>query len=1349
MPFLEDSKFTPSNLELKVGNLVFDERYYGKGCRLEIIVGSCQNPASCSAPPPHSDLKKGLLKAYLKQKEQRSYPVLAIVRCEGEILVCGPHGEKAPSFNTSNAEAVKRICLYALHLTNPNVCIRYLQDTLPLLTTELPGIRNEGLLSTHELQRGVRQGKEWEKAQKYSLHLLGNRRAAAELLEGLGYVINEGTRVSILSTQKGKIAIALLLSEESSREAQSSQFNDYTPLAYAFAEARHENLPWVFILQGDKIRIYSTDGNFGISKNPPDTSFIELCLAALDERNSGFLWMLFSSKALIANGYIYKIKEQSDRYAERLSDDLRASVYGDVMPSLVQGVMEARNTPLPDRAEFDLVYEIAINILYRLLLVAYAEDRNFLPYANNSEYKERSLKQKAIYLSSQPCIDQEACHHWTDIQSLWEAIYAGNKEFGLPEYGGSILSKDKSESEIGHCISQLKIKNKFLVPALQHLLLTETGKRLHTVDFRSLSIREFGSIYEVMLEKEVTLAKEDVMDGDDLVARKGEVYIHNQSGTRKMSGSFYTPEPLVNYLLDKSLEPALTEHLAKLDDCPDKDLPDKLFDFSVADIAMGSGHFLIAAIDRIERRFTEWLRIKESRSIKNLVKKLEKAASENMKACSAPMEIDTRNILRRVIAYRCIYGVDINRPAVTLARLSVWLHTFVPGLPLFLLDRNLKQGNSLIGIASVDDIRNSLDKDNIDFFDSGFSSYFSRVAGSQLKKLASMHFTSIKDIKNTKRLLAQVQEQSQEVKKLLDLLIARKLTDDPEIAQVNFETWNSSKKSYITNEAYTKAKKLLADLDVVHFPLSFPEVFAQEDGYFDVVVGNPPWQKIKITGIGWLVRYFPGLKSKPVEVQRREKERIFKENPDLYKKYITDRQRADYLRKVILSGNYPGIGKGDPDYFMAFAWRFMAILKNKGGSSGGKGRGRCGGSDGNFGRIGVVMPRSICISVGTYKFRKMLFEDGWHMSLLTLQNKSHWVFKNVHGSYTIALMVLHRPQKASRYIDYYGHKSTAEEFFSTPSSPMRLYHKDLFKWNPILAIPIIPNKEDPVLLNALYRHPRLSDCHNFHALPFRELDITADKDLLRLAAKGPASWPVYYGKSVNIYDCDSNCGTRAVADPNIVLPHLQKKRINSGSNSVWSKFSKGYLEDPETLPAHRPRIAFREVTGATNRRTIIACLVPPHVFLVSTGVLVLPEGDEKDEAYLLGILCSMPLDWPVRRFVENRPSFYLMRGLPIPRLSRSDPVWLEIINVSGRLAARDLRFSDWAKKVGVHCGPYTDQEKAELLAKLDALSAIAYGLTEKQLVYIYDTFHRTSQEYYKEHRKKAILYYRKLIGRTK
>ena len=119
----------------------------------------------------------------------------------------------------------------------------------------------------------------------------------------------------------------------------------------------------------------------------------------------------------------------------------------------------------------------------------------------------------------------------------------------------------------------------------------------------------------------------------------------------------------------------------------------------------------------------------------------------------------------------------------------------------------------------------------------------------------------------------------------------------------------------------------------------------------------------------------------------------------------------------------------------------------------------------------------------------------------------------------------------------------------------------------------------------------------------------------------------------------------AWADPSVVMPWLQEKRLraNRGArNSVHGEFSHEYVQDIETLAPLRPRIAFRDITNRTNTRTVIACLIPPKTFITNKGpVIMFPRGDEKDEAFLLGILSSIPLDWYARRFVETNVNFFL------------------------------------------------------------------------------------------------------------
>ena len=189
---------------------------------------------------------------------------------------------------------------------------------------------------------------------------------------------------------------------------------------------------------------------------------------------------------------------------------------------------------------------------------------------------------------------------------------------------------------------------------------------------------------------------------------------------------------------------------------------------------------------------------------------------------------------------------------------------------------------------------------------------------------------------------------------------------------------------------------------------------------------------------------------------------------------------------------------------------------------------------------------------------------------------------------------------------------------------------------------------------------------------------------------------------------------------------LQGKRMRGGKykRSAHSEFSADYLGNWETLPCYRPRVAFRDVTNRTNQRTVIACLVPPEVLIANQAPYLLwPRGDELDEAFILGVLSSVPLDWYARRFVETHVSYFVFNPFPIPRPTREDALWQRVVALSGRLACPDERFAAWAESVGVGCGLLATDEKEDMIHELDAAVARLYGLKEAQLVHIFETFH--------------------------
>lgn len=359
-----------------------------------------------------------------------------------------------------------------------------------------------------------------------------------------------------------------------------------------------------------------------------------------------------------------------------------------------------------------------------------------------------------------------------------------------------------------------------------------------------------------------------------------------------------------------------------------------------------------------------------------------------------------------------------------------------------------------------------------------------------------------------------------------------------------------------------------------------------------------------------------------------------------------------------------------------------------------------------------------------------LFESGALEDLTFLTNRDHWVFDDAEARYTICLVAACRAHSEERLLPVRGPFVTLERFLAgTEQAPVTFSVADALTWTDSAALPLLPSEGALASFAQLRKSPRLdtSDGDQWRARPYRELDATNDRGLMDLKAEDcpKGFWPVFKGESFDIWQPDT--GTYyAWADPEAVMKHLQDKRVSSARNrrSPFSEFTREWLGDPATLPCLHPRIAFRDVTRATDTRTTRVALIPPNVFLTHKAPFILwPSGDARDTAYLLGVLSSMPLDWYARRFVELGLTYDTLNAFPVPRPSRDDPLWQRVVQLAGRLAAPDERFADWAGKVGVDWGPLGDQENEDMIHELDAVVAHLYGLTEAQLTHIFETFH--------------------------
>jgi hypothetical protein len=1186
----------------------------------------------------------------------------------------------------------------------------------------LRGISNSGLFATHELRLGVRARPDWQEACTTSEPMLALR--SESLIRKLGYTPEAiGSNAILLKANGVKSrAVAVMLKEQESFDGASVRFA-VSPVAFGLKVAEQREVSWLMVLRGSQLRLYPAKLNLGVGRKGLSETYFEVDLAVADASTAGFLQLVFSADALADGGSCGQILASSSQYAVALGHRLREKVYGEVVPRLSLAIADAlRELGIDlDRMGLDQAYQITLRIFFRLLFQAYAEDRKLLPYGENPIYDRHALKTLAKDLAANPDqdFDSESTSMWDGLAQVWHVIDKGDKSWAVPAYNGGLFSTDPELQPEGALIERVHVANDVMGPVLRAMLVDSdpTDGTTGCIDFRSLSVREFGTIYEGLLESNLGLADTDlVLDEDDnwvpakkgqkldpvRSAKKGTVYFHDTSGARKGTGSYFTQSFVVEHLLEQALDPALDIHLARVADLLAKGdqagAADLFFDFRVGDLAMGSAHFLTAAIDHIEQKMAGALDTNPIPGVTNELLRLESAAIAAAGEDAPPPE--KSSLLRRQIARRCIYGLDINPVAVELARVSIWIHTFVRGLPMSSLDHNLVCANSLTGIGSVDEALDALvpsRKGTTTLFDKPIKDALNKARHTILS-VSSRSEVDRKESHEVARAAKKAHKEAEIAKLLFDAAVLRRIG--------RTELVDAYAPADIAElAAQDEAQGVLVPLQPGHMPVLFPEVFLRANGGFDVLVGNPPWEKLHVEEHQWWGLRLPGLRSLPMTKRTAQIKALMRSRPDLVSEYEQDVATADRARQVLAAGPYPGIGSGHIDLYKAFAWRNWQLLSNQGVS-------------------GVVLPRGALNGSGTEQWRRDVLGKGTFRSVCFLTNSGGWVFESVHPQYTVALAVLQRGE-LSGAVRFCGPFHSRAQFESQRARMAEVGIQEFDGWTATAAFPLLPTRTTAEVFRIMQGHPRFK-----HDEPFAfravqgDLNAASNKELFNTDLdRARGTIPVLTGGSISIWNPDygppyAKAGHEA---EDFVLA-----KVLASSSKTRSAFFGIKLRGAKDLPMHRPRIAFRDICRPTDSRTCIPCLVPPGVLLVHAApYLVLRKGTESDEAYLLGVLSSIPFDWYVRRIVELHLTFELLDYMPIPRPPQADRLRKRVCDIAGRLSARDTRFKSWAKAVGVPVGTVkSEAEQEDLEAELDACVARLYGLTEDAVTHIFETFHR-------------------------
>lgn len=608
--------------------------------------------------------------------------------------------------------------------------------------------------------------------------------------------------------------------------------------------------------------------------------------------------------------------------SEKLKDRIFDQVFERLAEGFLEYRRVERGLRTEDGDTLQQIFNGCLALLYRLLFILYAESRELLPVQDQRRYYRNSLRklQRDIVGDLQKVglegMSHRAFNHWARLDSLCRIIDKGDKALNVPIYNGGLFQSTvpdedkKPEAEAIRFVRDHKLSDPYLAEAITLLTVDEPDSikqgQVQFIDYSSLGVRHLGDVYEGLLEFHVRIAKEEVVEvrekgrcvwkapnevkGSKTYRRKqaGEVYIENSRHERRATGSFYTPHYIVEYIVGHTVGPILEECFkvvrGLLEDLPrlekertkapararplaaqeievkKQEIFETLFSPRILDPAMGSGHFLVHAVDFIADRIVAFLSDFPDNPVIARIESMRQQILAEVRRQG--VEIDTSklteiNLIKRMVMKRCIYGVDLNPMAVELAKLSLWLDSFTLGAPLSFLDHHLRCGNSLIG-AWVDEVQKAMEEESKDkqrlLFGTQFAGLLS--ATEMMRAVGEVTDATFDEVQRSVSLYKLADEALAPFKGVLDLWVSQSFGND---GAHDFLGKGGDVASVLrTPERLPREdRKLVADAHRIkqakrffHWELEFPEVYYEKGGKranpgFDAVIGNPPYVRIQ------------------------------------------------------------------------------------------------------------------------------------------------------------------------------------------------------------------------------------------------------------------------------------------------------------------------------------------------------------------------------------------------------------------------------------------------------------------------------------------------------------------------
>lgn len=1076
--------------------------------------------------------------------------------------------------------------------------------------------------------------------------------------------------------------------------------------------------------------------------------------------------------------------EEGRVFEERVAEDLSNTVFNDVFPELVRSIAHAA-----PEAELQEAKEGALILLYRLLFILFAEDRNLLPI-KDKRYDDYGLR-KRVRLNvgerkdKKDVFSQTAARYWDAISDLSNAIDLGDASIGLPPYNGGLF-----EREATPILSKVRLPDSVMANVIDAMSFEQKPDGRKYISYRNLSVQQLGSIYERLLEY-------------DAVRKGDNIEIQLNPFARKGSGSYYTPDDLVRLILHETLVPlvgektkAFTDKLEELRASRDPDdrklgqlkrldPAQRILGLKICDPAMGSGHFLVGLVDFLSDQIIACMADAEAQvpkewgdyisPLSERIDTIRHTILDNAEERDWTIDeeqLDDRHIIRRMVLKRCVYGVDKNPMAVELAKVSLWLHTFTVGAPLSFLDHHLRCGDSLFG----SNVHRGLEKARRAGGELLLGQPLNRAvtAATSMDQIERMTDSEIAEAHRSAGIFHEVQSMTGPLDRFLSLLYAFEwlevdgaddkaaiqsylsggLGDPFEIAEGKARPDTSKENGKKFVEILRAAQKIATEERFFNWQVGFPGVWRNWDangyqGGFDAVIGNPPWDRLRIEAIEWFIARSPDIaKIQKASDRKKAVKKLQESNPSLALAFDeADKRAASAARNARGSGEYPLLSKGELNIYSLFVERAQSLIAPNG-------------------IVGLLTPSGIAADKNAANFFKSISTGSRLRALADFENKRPGLppfFPSVHAQAKFVAIIFGGKERAFPKSKCAFFLSSIDEW-NDEKKYFYLSAEDFDRVNPNTGTaPIFRYAKDAELTTTAYKnHPVLVRIQNGEELKSwpvkysRVFDMSLDSEKFRTRAEleeGEQAYPTKSGwlKSVDedwaplyegkmIWHFDHRAASIRINPDNPFRPAYPEE------TTLAQHQDPNYFPEPQywigasDYPEHNQYVlAFRDVTNPTDRRTMDAAIIPHRYAGNTLPVLIHAEENAECYALLAANFNAIVFDYIVRQKVQkNHLNKYIVEQLPVVSREAYDEVKfgqtsarevvghavLELSYISHDMAAfaKDMGFVD-RKKAVKEPFPWDEERRKSLTAKLDAVFFHLYGITDRNDVrYIFSTF---------------------------